>query len=57
MACTHERIKCVNCVKYCITCGVELPADYQPGKDTPKQEKAAETPENGTKKRTKKAAK
>lgn len=49
MACTHDRIKCVNCVKYCITCGVKLPADYKPGKDTPEQDKAAKTPTEGQK--------
>ena len=57
MACKHEQIKCVNCVKSCLICGEILPADFLPGKSTPKAEKAAETPENGEKKETEKPAK
>lgn len=49
MACKHEQIKCVNCVKSCLICGEILPADFLPGKSKPKAEKAAETPENGVK--------
>lgn len=49
MACKHERIQCVNCVKSCLICGEILPADFLPGKSTPKVEKAAETPENDVK--------
>ena len=54
MACNHDAIKCVNCVKYCLKCGEKLPADYVPGKITPAQCKAVESPENGVKKRTRK---
>ena len=54
MACTHDEIKCVNCVKTCLKCGAELPADFVPGKPAPVADKAAETPENGMKKRTRK---
>lgn len=57
MACTHEQIKCVNCVKYCITCGVKLPEDYKPGKDAPAQDKAVKTPEKGEKTATKRTRK
>lgn len=49
MACNHERIKCVNCVKSCLICGEILPADFLPGKSKPKAEKAEETPENAVK--------
>lgn len=49
MACKHEQIKCVNCVKSCLICGEILPADFLPGKSKPKEEKAAETPENDVK--------
>ena len=51
MACKHEQIKCVNCVKSCLICGEILPADFLPGK-SPKAEKAAETPEKAAKKTT-----
>ena len=57
MACKHEQIKCVNCVKYCLICGEKLPADFKPGKSNPKAETAAETPENGGKQEAKKPAK
>lgn len=56
MACTHEEIKCVNCVKYCLKCGAELPAGFVPGKHTPAPDKAAETPENGRKTQGRKRA-
>ena len=57
MACNHEQIKCENCVKSCLICGEILPADFIQGKHQPPAEKAAETPENGVKKRTRKGAK
>lgn len=43
MECTHDAIRCTNCVKFCLKCGKELPADFIPGKHTPQ----AETPVNG----------
>ena len=49
MACTHEQIKCVNCVKICLKCGEKLPADFVPGKSTPATESGAKLPENGEK--------
>ena len=54
MACTHDEIRNTNCVKYCLKCGVKLPADFIPGKSTPEPEQAEETPEKGQKKRTRK---
>lgn len=42
MACKHEYVKCVNCVKYCMICGEKLPDDFFQKKA--KKEKAAETP-------------
>lgn len=56
MACTHEAIKCVNCVKYCLKCGVELPADFIPGKYTPAPAQAVESPEKGQKTATKRTS-
>ena len=44
MACTHERIKSVNCVLFCDICGEKLPSDFFAMKKTPKEEKAGETP-------------
>ena len=32
MACTHDRIKSVNCVIMCADCGAHLPIDYLVGK-------------------------
>lgn len=56
MACTHEQIKCVNCVKYCLKCGEKLPEDFVPGKSTSAHEKAAESPEKGQKTATKRTS-
>lgn len=44
MGCTHDAIRCTNCVKYCLKCGAELPPDFIPGKNTPEAPEAAETP-------------
>lgn len=49
MACTHEKIRCTNCVKYCLVCGEKLPADFVPGKSTPATESVVKSPENGEK--------
>lgn len=55
MECKHEMIMCRDCVKYCLICGKELPADFVPGKAP---EKAPENePAEAPKKRTKKAVK
>lgn len=43
MDCKHEEIMCRNCVKICLKCGKELPADFVPGKPST----VTETPENG----------
>lgn len=53
MECNHGRIKSVNCRIFCDICGVELPADFVPGKcsTTPKQ--AAEMPAEPQKTTTK----
>lgn len=40
MDCKHEQIMCRNCVKICLKCGAELPADFDPSK----AKEAAETP-------------
>ena len=54
MACNHESIRCTNGVKYCLKCGEKLPNDFIPGKITPAQDKAVESPENSVKKRARK---
>ena len=55
MACTHERIKSVNCRIFCVLCGAELPLEYLTRKTcTVEQEqpaKAQETPKKATRKR------
>ena len=65
MACTHQRIKSVNCEIFCMECGEKLPIDYLVGKERiAEQKKAEETAEpetkeapKTTKKTTKKGAK
>ena len=44
MECKHEQIMCRNCVKICLKCGKELPADFGTNKPAPKATEAAETP-------------
>ena len=64
MACTHERIKSVNCEIFCMECGEKLPIDYLVAKtriaEQNAAEKAAEEPKEApkaTKRTTKKGAK
>lgn len=61
MACTHERIKSVNCEIFCMECGAKLPIDYLVAKDRIAAQNAAEPKETPTetpkKTRTKKGAK
>lgn len=45
MACTHPRIKSVNCVISCEVCGEILPIDYLVAKDRIAEQKAAEPAE------------
>ena len=40
VACKHEKIMCRNCVKICLICGAELPADFGADKPAPVAEKA-----------------
>ena len=44
MECKHEEIMCRNCVKICLKCGKELPADFGTDKPAPKATEAEETP-------------
>ena len=44
MACTHERIKSVNCEIFCMECGEKLPIDYLVGKDRIAQQNKAVEP-------------
>ena len=52
MECKHGMIMCRNCIKYCLICGKELPADFGVKKAEPEKE-----PAEAPKKRTKKAVK
>ena len=54
MNCTHERIKSVNCVKYCMICGQKLPDCVQPIPSTEEEEKPAETQKKAVKRKTRK---
>lgn len=47
MMCKHERIKSVNCRIFCDICGVELPVDFVPGKDSTTPKQAVETTAEG----------
>lgn len=44
MECKHKQIMCRNCVKICLICGKELPADFGTDKPAPVAENAAESP-------------
>lgn len=44
MACTHERIKSVNCVIFCADCGEKLNVDYLVGKSKIREQEAAKQP-------------
>lgn len=52
MACKHERIRCTNCVKYCLDCGVELPNGYVPGKPDTAPETEQKTAKTGGRRAT-----
>ena len=54
MTCTHDAIKSVNCVFYCLKCGAQLPDNWLEYKNTGEKEKPAETPKNGRKRKAKK---
>lgn len=54
MNCTHERIKSVNCVKYCLICGQKLPDCAQPIPIKGEAEKAVETQKTGRKRKARK---
>ena len=55
MDCKHEQIMCSNCVKICLKCGKELPADFGTDKPAPVEKKAEETPVKAQKTTRKKA--
>lgn len=60
MACTHERIKSVNCEIFCCLCGEKLPIDYLVGKSRIAEQaadKPAEKPQETAKKTTRKKVK
>lgn len=44
MDCRHEQIMCRNCVKICLKCGKELPADFGTDKPAPRAQEAEEAP-------------
>lgn len=43
MACMHEKIKSVNCVKYCLLCGAKLPEGFNYKPEELKQEEPKKT--------------
>jgi len=45
MACTHERIKSVNCVLFCDICGAELPAGWFTDHSAPEAAEPAKEPQ------------
>ena len=49
--CEHKHIKSVNCVLYCIDCGIRLPSNFLDKKPT-EEAKPVKSPKKG--KRTKK---
>lgn len=51
MNCKHERIKSVNCVKYCMICGQKLPDCVQPIPSKGEEEKPVETPKKAIKRK------
>lgn len=51
MDCRHERIKSVNCVKYCLICGARLADFVQPLPKEGTEEKAVETPKKAVRKK------
>lgn len=55
MACTHERIKSVNCVLFCDICGAELPAGWFTDNPEPKAPEAAESAKEPQETKPKKA--
>lgn len=57
MDCKHEQIMCRNCVKICLKCGKELPAEFGTDKHAPAAEEAAETPVKAQKTTTRKKVK
>lgn len=57
MACTHERIKSVNCEIFCMDCGAKLSIDYMVGKERIAEQKKAEEPAEEPKKTNRRKAK
>lgn len=53
MACEHKRLKCTNNVFFCLDCGAVLPPDVLQRKPEGQEEKPAETPKTGTKRKAK----
>ena len=51
MECKHEQIKCVNCVKYCLICGVKLANCVQPLPKEGPEEKPVEMPKKAIRKK------
>lgn len=55
MACTHDRIKSVNCRIFCVLCGAELPAEYLTGKNVQRRARTARKDAGNGKENHKKA--
>lgn len=54
MDCKHEKIRCTNCVKFCMICGQKLPDCAQPIPSTGEEEKAVEPQKTGRKRKARK---
>ena len=53
MACEHKRLKCTNNVFSCLDCGAVLPPDVLQRKPEGQEEKPAEAPKTGRKRKAK----
>lgn len=54
MECEHKRLKCTNNVFFCMDCGAVVPNPYENGKQEGNEEKPAEAPKTGRKRKAKK---
>lgn len=57
MACQHKRLRCTNNVFYCLDCGAMVPNPYVNEQPEGQEEKPAEAPKPGRKRKTKGAEK
>lgn len=53
MACEHKRLKCTNNVFFCLDCGALIAANAAADKQEGQEEKPAEAPKTGRKRKAK----